>query len=207
MSAVFADIDISMDGYIAGPRVSRDNPLGDGGERLVWYGDDVNQADADLAGAYAAADAQVLARAAEREGAVIMGRRTFEVSIEEWAEEPPIGKACFVLSRLARPPLRRGRTTFTFVEDAPTALRHARDAAGDRDVGVMGGAETIRSFLAEGLLDELHLHLIPVLLGGGIRLFREGGPEALDRLDLQKVEVIDGARATHLRYRIAAIER
>ena len=83
----------------------------------------------------------------------------------------------------------------------------ARRAAGDRDIGVMGGAETIRNILAEGLLDELHLHLIPVLLGGGIRLFGEGGPEAFDRLDLQKVEVIDGARATHLRYRVAAIER
>ncbi len=197
---VFADIDVSLDGFIAGDDVSPSNPLGTGGERLIWYGDDVNDLDTDLAATYQAVDARVLEESAAREGAVIMGRRTFEVSIDAWGENPPIHKPCFVLTRRPQPVIeRKGGTTFTFVDEPREALRQAIRAAGGRDVGIMGGAETIRTYLAEGLIDELHLHLVPVLLGSGVRLFGEG-PEPL--LNLQKLSVRDGAMATHLTYRI-----
>jgi dihydrofolate reductase len=201
MPKVFADIDMSLDGFVAGENPSPENPLGVGGERLIWYGDDVNDGEADFEGAYGPVDAGVLRSSMEGEGAVVMGRRTFEVSIDAWGEEPPIHKSCFVLTSRPREPVEKpGRTTFTFVDTGPhEALRLAREAAGGLDVGVMGGARTIRELLAEGLLDELRLHVVPVLLGRGIRLFDEslGG-----RVELEKVEVLDGERATHLVLRL-----
>lgn len=196
---VFADIDISLDGFIAGENVSRNSPLGTGGEQLIWYGDDVNDENANLASTYGAADAEVLAESAAREGAVIMGRTTFDVSIDAWGDNPPIHKPCFVLShRPAAPRIAaEGGTTFTFLDNIHDALRQALQAAQGRDVGIMGGAQTIRQFLAEDLLDELHLHLVPVLLGSGIRLFDHGNTPLRH---FRKLQVRDGIKATHLRY-------
>ncbi len=197
MAIVFADIDISLDGFVAGERVSPENPLGIGGERLVWYGEDVNQSDADLEASYGQVDGSVLRAAAESEGSVIMGRRTFEISLDAWGENPPIHKPCFVLTSRASDPIERpGGTTFTFVTGGPEeAIRLAKDAAAGLDVGVMGGARTIRGLLTRGLLDELRLHVVPVLLGAGLRLFDEvPGSE----VELEKVGVLDGERAVHL---------
>jgi dihydrofolate reductase len=200
MARVFADIDISVDGFVAGPNTSASNPLGDGGERLIWYGDDVNAADADLASSYQAVDAAVLEESAAREGAVIMGRRTFDVSIDAWGETPPIHKPCFVLTSRPEPMITRsGGTTFTFVTDPVSALRQAGAAAAGRDVGIMGGAETIRLYLREALIDELHLHVVPVLLGAGTRLF-EGS--VADYPAISTLRVRHGATAAHLLYGI-----
>lgn len=200
---VFADIDISLDGFIAGENVSTSQPLGKSGECLVWYGDDINDDDVDLASKYDAIDALVLEECAAREGAVIMGRNTFDVSIEAWGDDPPIHKPCFVLTHRPAPTLFKGgeggTTTFTFVTDLRDALRQALQAADGRDVGIMGGADTIRQYLSAGLLDELHLHLVPVLLGSGIRLFDGLDPD-LFRFRSRRVQ--DGARATHLLYQI-----
>ncbi len=199
MPKIFADVDISLDGFVAGENISSENPLGDGGEALIWYGDDVNDPDADLAGAYGSVDASVLAEAGANEGAVIMGRRTYEVSVGAWGENPPIHKPCFVLTgRPAPTVVREGGTTFTFVTGGPAeAIRLATEAAGGRDVGVMGGATTIRTLLMDGHLDELNLHIVPVLLGRGVRLFDGGAPPALE-----KVRSLDGERAVHLRLQV-----
>ena len=175
---------------------------GGGGERLIWYGDDVNDPDAPLDARYGGVDAAVLRESMESEGAVIMGRTTFDVSIEAWGEEPPIHKPCFVLTTRAAPPMRcPGGTTFTFVTEGPErALHLARAAAGGRDVGVMGGARTVRTYLALGLLDELRIHLVPTLMGRGLRLFGEE-EDAVGGIGLQRLQVRDGERATHMVFR------
>lgn len=198
---IFADIDISLDGFIAGEGVSSKEPLGKGGDQLIWYGDDINDKNADLVNAYEKVDAEVLEESAAREGAVIMGRNTFEVSVEQWGDVPPIHKPCFVLThRLAETIVKEGGTTFTFVRDLDNAVNQAFQAADGRDVGVMGGASTIRQFLNARLLDELHLHLVPVFLGNGIRLFEN---IEMHSFGLEKIAVRDGSKATHLLYKVA----
>jgi dihydrofolate reductase/uncharacterized protein YndB with AHSA1/START domain len=197
--AVVADVTVSLDGFVAGDGVSVATPLGEGGEALAWYGDAVNDASATSSGSYDPVDAEVLAEAGAREGAVIMGRTTFDVSIDAWGDEPPIRKPCFVVTNRPAPPVvRKGGTTFTFVSSPWEALREARRAAGGRGVGIMGGAGTIRQYLMAGLLDELHLHVVPVVLGSGVRLFEHPG---LAQLRFHPVRVRDGRAATHLLYR------
>jgi dihydrofolate reductase len=200
LGRVFADIDISLDGFIAGEGASSNEPLGKGGDKLIWYGDDINDENANLFNAYEKADAVVLEESAAREGAVIMGRNTFEVSVDEWGEDPPIHKPCFVLThKPTKNILKKGGTTFTFVSDLNDAVNQALRAAEGRDVGVMGGGDTIRQVLSAGLLDELHLHLVPVFLGSGIRLF-DG--ENLLSFGLRKISIRDGRKATHLLYQV-----
>lgn len=196
MALVFADIDISLDGFVAGDDVSPAAPLGTHGDRLIWYGDDVNDAAADFEGAYGPVDAGVLRDAMGSEGAVIMGRRTYDVSVEAWGEVPPIHKPCFVLTSRPAPTVDMpGGTSFTFVTTGvEDAVRRAQQAAGSLGVCVMGGAYTIRQFLALGLLDELRLHVVPVLLGSGLRLFDHIEPG----VELEKVQALDGERAVHM---------
>lgn len=201
---VFADIDISLDGFIAGEGITKSEPLGKGGDKLIWYGDDINDDNADLATSYDKIDAQVLEVSAAREGAVVMGRNTFDMSIDAWGEKPPIHKPCFVLTHRPTPTIQKeGGTTFTFVTNINDALHQALIAAEGRDVGVMGGASTIRQFLAEGFLNELHLHLVPVLLGSGIRLFDRTEPNPPN---LKKVCVRDSSKVTHLLYQVVKQE-
>jgi dihydrofolate reductase len=194
LGRVFADIDMSLDGFVAGRLISKETPLGIGGERLIWYGDDVN--DVGLTGTYAAEDAQVLQESAEREGAVVMGRTTFEISLDSWGENPPIHKPCFVLTHRPAPTLiKDGGTSFTFVTSLDDALVQAHNAAKGKDIGIMGGAQTIRQFMMAGLLDELHLHVVPVLLGSGIRLFED---IKVDTVAFKKIKVRDGRLVTHI---------
>jgi dihydrofolate reductase len=152
-----------------------------------------------LASAYQSVDAEVLRESAENDGAVIMGRRTFDVSIDDWGDEPPINRPCFVVTGRPEPSFTQGRTTFTFVRTLDEASRMALAAAGGRDVCVMGGARTIRSMLEAGLLDRLHLHVVPVLLGDGTRLFDNTRDDGF-QLVLERVR--RGAAAIHQLYRI-----
>jgi dihydrofolate reductase len=165
MAKVFADIDRSLDGFVAGDGISPEHPLAIGGERLIWYADDVNDPGADLEERYGSVDGLVLREAAHAAGAVIMERRTFDVSFDAWGEDPPINKPCFVLTRRNDAATEvRDDTTFTFVSMGPEeAIRRTKHAAGGHHVRVMGGALTIGSLLAAGLIDELHLHIGPVL--------------------------------------------
>lgn len=191
---VVVNITMSLDGFIAAPNVDLERPLGDGGERLhYWaFGDGSTPA--------SAADREVAGELFTSTGAFLIGRRTFDVGEGPWGEDGAFGRPCFVLTHRGRELLRRGPTTFTFVTDGiESALAQARAAAGDRDVCVMGGAGIAQQYLAAGLIDELHLHLAPVLLGAGTRLFEPLGAE---RIELECTRLIASPGATHLRFRV-----
>jgi dihydrofolate reductase len=178
---------VSLDGYVAGPRVSIAEPMGEGGERLHrWLFEQASEADTEVA---AAMFAEV--------GAVVLGRRTFEVGRPQW-EDTPYPVPCFVLTHTPRPPVSEKRGAFTFVTDGPaSAVAHARAAAGGKSVIVMG-AETSQALLAAGLVDEIQLNLVPVLLGDGVRLFGD----LPGRIDLELLSVVGTDAATHVRFRV-----
>ncbi len=189
---------ISLDGFVAGPDQSRENPLGIGGLDLHhWHLDDpINEADA------RARDALMQPR-----GAYVMGRNMFGPIRGSWngdwrgwwGEEPPYHAPVFVLTHYAHDPIEmEGGTTFHFVtEGFGRAFERAKEAAGDLGVDVAGGAATVRQALAAGAIDELMLDVVPVVLGSGERLF-----EGVEDPGLEPVEVIHSPRATHVRYRV-----
>jgi dihydrofolate reductase len=207
------EISVSLDGYVAGPNQSVEQPLGEGGEQLhewvvklaAWRephgyeGGEVN-------------DSTPLVEEMESGyGALIMGRNMFgggpgpwgeEPWRGWWGEEPPFHAPVFVLTHHEREPLTLGETTFTFVTDGiESALEQAREAAGEGDVSIGGGAAAIQQYLAAGLVDQMQLNVVPVLLGGGTRLFEDGVGAGLD---LEQTLVVDTPDVTHLRYRIRA---
>lgn len=202
MGKVVVDITTSLDGFIAGPNDGAELPLGAGGERLhQWVYDLASWREPHgLAGGKTNRDSEVLDEAVSTSGAIVVGRRMFD-NAGGWGETPPFHKPVFVLTHEAREPeAKDGGTTFTFVADGiESALEQARAAAGDGDVGVGGGANTIQQFLAAGLLDEIQIHVAPVLLGGGVRLFEHLGTE---QIELEPTRVIESDDVTHLRFRV-----
>jgi dihydrofolate reductase len=201
MGKVHVDITMSLDGFVAGPNDGPDLGLGEGGERLhEWvYGLASWRGPHGLEGGETGRDSEVLAEAMDENGAVVVGRRMFD-NAQGWGDNPPFHVPVFVLTHEAREPLpKEGGTTFIFVTDGiESALEQARAAAGDRNVSIGGGANTIQQYLAAGLVDELQVHIAPLFLGGGIRLFDEIGPE----IELQTTRVIESPKVTHLRFRV-----
>jgi dihydrofolate reductase len=190
MTKVVADMSMSLDGYVRAPNARPDEPLGDGGERLhEWaFGRDEQ-------------DRRVLADAGQMTGAVIAGRRTYDDSVPFWGPDGPTGQArlpVFVVTH--QPPAESPeRGVYEFVTGGiEAALDQARAAAGDRSVCVMGGAWTVQEYLNAGLVDEVSVHLVPVLFGGGLRLFDDLGA----RTDLEPIESVSTPAATHLRFRV-----
>lgn len=194
MGSVVCDVTVSLDGYAAGPDQSREEPLGIGGERLHrWQFERLEDSPVERERIVAA-------------GAFIMGRNMFGPLRGEWDEpwegwwgpEPPYRAPVFVLTHHAREPVRlEGGTTFHFVTDGiEQALRRAREAAGEEDVAICGGAQTIDQFLCAGLLDELRLHVAPFVLGGGERLFSR-----TPHLAARPVSSRTTPLATHVTYR------
>ena len=202
MSRVLVDITTSLDGFVAGPNDSPEVPLGEGGERLhEWvFGLESWRESHHLEGGERNRDSEMLQEAIDRTGAIVLGRRMFD-NAHGWGDRPPFGKPVFVLTHEVREPLEKeGGTTFTFVSDGiESALEQARAAAGDKDVAIGGGANTIQQFLRAGLVDELQIHVAPLLLGGGRRLF-EDGDEGL--IELERIDVVDSPAVTHLRFRV-----
>lgn len=200
---VFVDITMSLDGFIAGPNDGPDNGLGEGGEQLhEWVFDLATWREPHgLAGGETGVDAEVLDEAFQRAGSVIVGKRMFD-NAGGWGDNPPFHKAVFVLSHESRETLvKEGGTTFAFVNDGiESALRQAQQAAGDKDVLVAGGAATVQQFLNAGFLDEIRIHLAPLFLGAGVRLFDGLGSR---RPALEITRVIGSPRVTHLWYRVA----
>jgi dihydrofolate reductase len=209
MSLVRSQISISLDGFVAGPNQSLENPIGVGGMRLhEWVFETLSwRQQHGLEGGVRNADSDVVEAASRNIGAYVMGRKMFGGGAGPWDttwkgwwdDDPPYHVPVFVLSHHPREPLSlRGGTTFTFVMDgAEAALEQARYAAGGKDVLIAGGASTIRQYLAAGKLDELYLHIVPVLLGSGERLLEGAGNPALE-----PVEVVASPAVTHVRYRI-----
>lgn len=204
-------ISMSLDGFVAGPNQSVDNPLGVGGERLhEWVfplrpwramhgmdGGEVNESSRVVEESYAGL------------GATIMGRNMFGGHPGPWdakkpwngwwGDDPPFHHPVFVLTHHARAPLRmQGGTTFSFVTDGiESALEQARRAAGGRDVLVAGGAKAAQQYLGAGLVDEMLLHLAPILLGSGERLFERLGD---DLHGLKLARTVAGRQVTHLKF-------
>ena len=210
MSAVRCQLAVSLDGFIAGPNQSMKEPLGEGGERLhEWmFVTDTWRRQHGMPGGEHNADAEVVEEVTRGVGAYIMGRRMFagpasgpwDLSWKGWwGDEPPYHTPVFVLTHHPRDPLpMRGGTTFNFVTDGiAAALERAREAAGDKDVVVAGGARTVQQYLAAGTLDELYLHVAPLLLGAGERLLENVGDPKLE-----PVSVVASPGVTHIRYRV-----
>ena len=178
MSKVIAEISMSLDGCVAGPDPSMEEPLGVGGEQVhEWVVATSSWRDAHgQQGGEATPESDMLAEVNDGIGVTIMGRKMFSGGSGPWEDdtnadgwwgpEPPFRHPVFVLTHHER------ETTFTFVTDGiESALEQARAAAGDSNIRVAGGAEAIQQYLAAGLVDELLLHTAPVFLGGGRRLF------------------------------------
>jgi dihydrofolate reductase len=213
VSRLRLQISISLDGYAAGPNQSEKDPLGEGGEQLhewvvklaAW------RAPHGREGGEENASTPIIEDAQESGGATIMGRNMFgggpgawgeEPWNGWWGEEPPFHHPVFVLTHHEREPLAmEGGTTFHFVTDGiESALEQAKEAAGDRDVSLGGGAQACQQYLAAGLVDEMTLNVAPILLGGGERLFENVGVP--DR-GMELVEAINAPDVTHLVYRFA----
>jgi dihydrofolate reductase len=201
MAKVVFDITTSLDGFVAGPNDGLELPLGEGGEKLhEWvYGLASWREPHGLEGGETGLDSEVLEEAMRNVGAIIIGRRMFDLA-QGWGDEPPFHMPVFVLTHEAREALpKEGGTTFTFVtEGIENALEQARAAAGDKDVAIGGGANTIQQFLGAGLIDEFQLHIAPMLLGGGVRLFEQ----APANLTVESTRVIESPRVAHLKYRV-----
>jgi dihydrofolate reductase len=203
MGVVFVDVGMSLDGFLAGPNGRPGNSLGDGGTRIhEWvFPLAAFRERLGLTGGETSADDQLVRSIFARCGAYVMGRRMFDEGEVAWPENPPFRAPVFVMTHHAREPwVRKGGTTFTFVTAGlDEALRRAREAAGERDVRVSGGADVIQQALRAGVVDELDVHVAPVLLGAGVRLF--DGLSAAD-VKLEAGPVSASPLVTHLRFRV-----
>jgi dihydrofolate reductase len=200
---------VSLDGYVAGPNPSLDEPLGGGGEKLhEWlFGLEIFRRTHGEEGGDVNASTRILEESLDQIGAFVMGRGMFgggtggwEESWQGWwGEDPPYHAPVFVLTHHTREPLpMEGGTTFYFVTGGiESALDRAREAAGERDVLIAGGASVVQQYLEAGLIDELTLSVAPVLLGGGTRFFADGASA-----DLEPLETVEAPGVSHLRYRI-----
>ena len=211
MGKVVANISMSLDGYIAGPNPTLEEPLGVRGEELhEWvFGLEAWRQPHGLPGGETGPDNDIMRETTANIGAVIMGRKMYsggEGPWENdpnpdgwWGDNPPFKVPVFVLTSHERETVtKEGGTSFTFVTDGiESALKQAKAAAGDKDISLGGGANAIQQFIAAGLADELEIHLVPILLGGGTRLL-----DNLGEAKLEKIRVIDSPQVTHLKFRI-----
>ena len=190
MGTVVFDISMSLDGYMTAAGQTGEEPLGPGGQRLTeWaFADEQNQS--------------YLAEQVAGLGAVITGRTTYDTSLPWWGADGPSGPArrpVFVLTHTAPDDAPAGGV-YTFVVDGvESALRQAQAAAGDQVVCIMGGANVGQQFLAAGLVDEVSVHLVPVLFGAGTRMFDQLGP---DHRQLEALDAVATPTAIHTRFRV-----
>jgi len=191
MAKVVFDISMSLDGFMSASGIRPDEPMGEGGQRLVeWaFGEDGR-------------GREILSGSVGSAGAVIAGRRTYDTSLPWWGADGPTGPArlpVFVVTH-REPEATPEDGVYVFVTAGiERALEHAKTAAGDRIVCVMGGADLGRQYLRAGLIDEISIHLVPVLFGTGTRMFEQ---LSRDHIQLEPLDVIDTPAATHLRYRV-----
>jgi dihydrofolate reductase len=202
MGKVGTGLSMSLDGFIAGPNDGPGNPLGDGGERLfAWYSS--GNTDYELPGTemvfrVSPQSAELLREAHSKMGAFVTGRRTFDIT-NGWGGSPPLGVPTFVITHTVPQEWVYEGSPFTFVTDGvESAVEQAKAVAGDKDVAV-GAASVVQQCIEAGLLDEIHVDLVPVLLGGGIRLFEHLGTEPIQ---LERTRVIEAPDVTHLTFRV-----
>ncbi|HEX2241050.1 MAG TPA: dihydrofolate reductase family protein [Actinomycetota bacterium] len=191
MAKLTADISMSLDGFITDPIASVGTPLegNDPGRLHDWRFDAKTDADAEL-----------VADLYTSTGAVLIGKRMFDAGFEPWGDPPPFGMPVFVLTHQAREPIpMQGGTTYNFVTDIDAGLDQARAAAGGKNVSIWGGGTIIREYLKAGLVDEMEIHLVPILLGDGVRLFDAPTPAGIE---LKGIGCIETPGATHLRFEV-----
>jgi dihydrofolate reductase len=193
MSKVVLDLSMSLDGFIAGPKDDDKHDRELAGLDILhdWRFGDQSPTETE---AYEVEKFKPM-------GAGIVGRRMLDLGIGPWGENPTFHMPIFVLSHETRKPItRQGGTTYYFItEGIESTLKRAKEAAGGKDIMLLGGAEVAQQYLKAGLLDEIHLHLVPVLLGEGIRLFENIGTTPIE---LEKIIMIDAPGVTHLRFRV-----
>ena len=184
---VVLDISMSLDGYVAGPDIDFDNPMGKGGERLhEWI----------FSGKTDAAQ-KMLDDLVQNSGAVILGSHTYKLEVKAWGGVSPFVVPALVLAKNKPETIMHG---FTFIADGiEKAISEARQIAGEKNIWIMGGANTAQQFIRARLIDEVYIHLIPVVLSEGARLFEN---LARDKIELEKTEVIQTAGAIHIKGRL-----
>jgi len=212
MSKLKVNITMSLDGYIAGPNQSVENPLGEGAFHLHDWAlptKTFRSLHGDKNGGETGINDDVFREAFQNLGATIMGRYMFgpdrgpwgkDPWVGWWGDSPPFHHPVFVLTHHEREPLvMKGGTTFFFVTNGiESALTQARKVARGKDVALGGGANAIQQYLAAGLIEELEIHVVPLLLGRGERLFVDVDPQ---KVHLQLIRTVAGPGVTHLKYR------
>jgi dihydrofolate reductase len=202
MGKVIFGNSISLDGFVAGPNDNPDNGLGDGGEALFkWYSNGdvaLPLPGTDMVFHVSRASADLIQAEWSQLGAMVAGRRMFDIA-HAWGGNPPGGENCFIVTHHPPQEWVKEGSPFTFVTDGvESAIRQAKQAAGDRNVGV-SSASIAQQCLKAGLLDEIQLDLAPVLLGGGVRLFDNLGTTPVE---LEILRVVEGIGVTHIKYRV-----
>ena len=211
MGHVISDISMSLDGYIAGPHPTLDEPLGKRGEELYeWVTKLAEWRKAHgMEGGKTGTDNDVIKEPFENTGAVIMGRKMFSggrgpwekdpTADGWWGDTPPFHVPVFILTSHPRKAvIKKGGTSFTFVtEGIKNALDQAKKAAGEKNILIAGGADVIQQFIKSGILDEIQVHVVPIFLGGGTPLFHN-----LENITLTKMRVIDSPEVTHMKFSI-----
>lgn len=212
MGKVVADISMSLDGFVAGPNPTHEEPLGKNGESLhewvfkllAW------REPHGMSGGETGQDNDVMKEVTANVGAYIMGRKMFSGGSGPWEKDtqadgwwgdtPPFHAPVFILTSHEREQVKKaGGTTFNFItQGIESALSQAKAAAGEKDIQISGGAKAIQQYIKACLLDELQIHVSPILLGGGTRLF-----ENLGDAKLEKIRVIDSPHVTHMKFRLA----
>jgi len=196
MTKVAAGITTSLDGYIAGPNDGPGRGLGEGGERLhYWVFGGAWSYDEEPRGEPTGADKEFLDEGIARVGAIVGGRSTFEAA-GAWGGHNPFGAPFFIVTH--RPGDAPAGGGFTFVKGLDEAITRAREAAGSKDVFVMGGADVIRQALRAGHVEELSISIAPVVLGGGKRLFDDFD----ETVSLEHLRLLQSPFATHITYRV-----
>ena len=212
MGRLSFEISMSLDGFVAGPNQTLEEPLGEGGEDLhEWITRLASwRQQHGLSGGDTGPDDEITKETIGRHGAFVMGRRMFSGGAGSWkddpnadgwwGDDPPFRAPVFILTHHPRDPVeKQDGTTYFFVTDGiESALEQARSAAGDKDVQVAGGASAVQQYLNAGLVDEFQVHVVPVFLGSGVRLFDDLG----GRSDLELTRVVDSPAVTHLSYRV-----
>ncbi len=194
MGKVILDMTISLDGFSAGPDVSIEQPMGRDGERLhQWIFDDtaINTKEKD--------------EMFQSQGAVILGKRTFDLGERHWGGNTPFGTPSFVLTHKAREKkVTEKGGIFNFINNGiETALEQATVAAGNKNVLVMGGADTAQQFIKAGLVDELHIRIVNVLLNDGVRLFETTGGK---HIELERIKLVEAQDVTHFTFRVVKMK-
>jgi dihydrofolate reductase len=202
MGKVATGLSMSLDGFIAGPNDGPERPLGEGGERLfAWYSSGDTEywlPGTEMVFMVSPQSAELLREAHSKMGAFVTGRRTFDIT-NGWGGRPPLGVPTFVVTHTVPQEWVYEGSPFTFVTDGvESAVEKAKEVAADKDVAV-GAASIAQQCIRAGLLDELHIDLVPVLLGNGVRLFDHLGAEPIE---LESTRVIEGAGVTHLTFRV-----